>query len=340
MRERLEYIDLLRGICIFLVVFGHLLQANTMESSQHPIFSFIYSFHMPLFMFISGYIGYKTYKVTSGNDAIYGMLNKARALLIPYFVWPLIVSNLFLVSKYNFDIWRQFSNLLNSWSPLWFLWYLFFLFLLYTAYLLLLKIFRIDKSVISDSIAFVLFIIFGAGINYLKLDFFIDIDSFMLYGLFFFGGIVVSKYSIITDLILNKNIAFVGTILFLVIVGQYNFSDPGVRNKIIKLVISVSSIIIFYNLSRMFSDDNFIRRKLLQYGKYSLVIYVTHFVMFSVYKDRAIFSNFSNLYIIILISGLSIVVIEACIFIKRLVLYSPYLNLMLYGEKFRKNTSE
>ena len=58
--KRLQYVDIMRGIAITLVTTGHLLQFNGLPTNN-PIFEFIYSFHMPLFFAISGYI---THKVT------------------------------------------------------------------------------------------------------------------------------------------------------------------------------------------------------------------------------------------------------------------------------------
>ncbi len=54
MRNRVEYIDSLRGFAILLVVMGHLIQTNYRDGFVHPIFNIIFSFHMPLFFFISG----------------------------------------------------------------------------------------------------------------------------------------------------------------------------------------------------------------------------------------------------------------------------------------------
>ena len=45
-KERLNYIDLMKGIGIFLVVSGH---------AGSPFVDWIYSFHMGLFFWISGY---------------------------------------------------------------------------------------------------------------------------------------------------------------------------------------------------------------------------------------------------------------------------------------------
>lgn len=54
--NRLEYIDKLRGFAIFLVVLGHIYLPYTDEGGRHPIAEMIYSFHMQLFFFISGYL--------------------------------------------------------------------------------------------------------------------------------------------------------------------------------------------------------------------------------------------------------------------------------------------
>ena len=47
--KRLEYIDIMRGVAILLVVFEHCI-----GSLQDNTAAIILSFHMPLFFFISG----------------------------------------------------------------------------------------------------------------------------------------------------------------------------------------------------------------------------------------------------------------------------------------------
>lgn len=59
MKERYEYLDNLKGLCIILVVLGHFIEP-LMDSSKYRllyyIFMSIYAFHMPVFCFISGYV--------------------------------------------------------------------------------------------------------------------------------------------------------------------------------------------------------------------------------------------------------------------------------------------
>ena len=52
--ERNYRIDNIRFILIFLVVFGHLLGIMT-GSKADLLYRFIYSFHMPVFIFITGH---------------------------------------------------------------------------------------------------------------------------------------------------------------------------------------------------------------------------------------------------------------------------------------------
>ena len=57
MKHRLEYIDQLKGFAIFLVVTGHVLEyclVSTDSGYESVWHKLIYSFHMPLFAFLSG----------------------------------------------------------------------------------------------------------------------------------------------------------------------------------------------------------------------------------------------------------------------------------------------
>ncbi|ROT03695.1 hypothetical protein ED388_12660 [Muribaculaceae bacterium Isolate-007 (NCI)] len=63
------YIDCLKGFAIFLVVLGHVVQNYNLMDSW--IFRIIYSFHMPLFMFMSGYCFDLFAKVTGKKLTLY-----------------------------------------------------------------------------------------------------------------------------------------------------------------------------------------------------------------------------------------------------------------------------
>lgn len=75
-KSRIAWLDVFKGIGIILVVFGHV-YVNNIASN------WIYSFHMPLFFFATGY----TYKKRGIKSDI---IRKAKLLLIPYFSFGII----------------------------------------------------------------------------------------------------------------------------------------------------------------------------------------------------------------------------------------------------------
>lgn len=85
MTKRLKWIDMAKGIGIILMVVGH------MPSMPNIVHNWIFSFHMPLFFFLSGYM-FKKKKV---NVCI---RNSIKKYLEPYFIY----SVLFIIVDYIF----------------------------------------------------------------------------------------------------------------------------------------------------------------------------------------------------------------------------------------------
>ena len=59
LKKQSDFINLLRGIAIFLMLWGHCIQyccGEQFDFFENDLFKAIYSFHMPLFMTISGYL--------------------------------------------------------------------------------------------------------------------------------------------------------------------------------------------------------------------------------------------------------------------------------------------
>ncbi|OYP59578.1 acyltransferase family protein, partial [Prevotella sp. P3-122] len=54
--KRLQYVDFLKGFAILCVVVGHIAAFNP---KCDLLIDFVYSFHMPLFFFISGFLCHK-----------------------------------------------------------------------------------------------------------------------------------------------------------------------------------------------------------------------------------------------------------------------------------------
>lgn len=102
-KRRLNYVDITKGIAIFLVVLGHTYRGNIVQN-------WLYSFHMPLFFFISGWL-YKEKNFEQGFFAF--ALKKSRRLLVPYFVFLVLNFLYWILVERHF---RSFDQ-----GPLWFL---------------------------------------------------------------------------------------------------------------------------------------------------------------------------------------------------------------------------
>ena len=82
--KRKDALDLLKGLAIILVIWGHVIQ-HCLSSNQvdEPVYRFIYTFHMPLFMVLCGFFSWSSMKME-----FYGMLKKkALTLLYPSIIW-------------------------------------------------------------------------------------------------------------------------------------------------------------------------------------------------------------------------------------------------------------
>lgn len=119
--KRNHNIDALKGFTILLVLLGHSIQIHDANFDNNLIFRIIYSFHMPMFMFLSGFI-----LLTQLGYTFPGYFKKnAVRLVLPFLVWYLI--SYFIHGFYkNINPAFYFFGLMKSPDRgLWFLWILF-----------------------------------------------------------------------------------------------------------------------------------------------------------------------------------------------------------------------
>lgn len=119
---RLAYIDALRGFAIVLVVIGHALQYGIPEPDNNPLFRFIYAFHMPLFMFVSGFV-YSGF----GRKIKAELRLKSLSLLVPFIAWLPVTLLWTELGPTPIGAGRFLANVIASPDAggLWFLWVLF-----------------------------------------------------------------------------------------------------------------------------------------------------------------------------------------------------------------------
>ena len=120
-KTRNEYLDIVKGIAIIFVVLGHCIQFGSGKEVftsecfyDDALFKFIYCFHMPVFMAVSGYLFfYSTEKST--KTIIY---NKIRSILFPLVSWNTLALCLLIISG---DCIWDCSILYSYFHTLWFL---------------------------------------------------------------------------------------------------------------------------------------------------------------------------------------------------------------------------
>lgn len=84
-------LNVLKGFAIVLVVYGHVIQRSMVVAGQdffsHPVFKIIYTFHLPLFVFISGYL----LAVSLQRRSLFAVfLARCKSLLLPFTVWSIL----------------------------------------------------------------------------------------------------------------------------------------------------------------------------------------------------------------------------------------------------------
>ncbi len=218
MNNRIFWLDALKGIGIILVVLGHM-------NIPKELTIIIYSFHMPLFFFISGYL-FDDKKYLFDKKKLF--LNKASTLLWPFITFTLLSMFVTLLYK-NFTYTELIDflsiNLINLFlandslnTPLWFLTALFSTELIFA--------FVLEKYKYKY---FIFFIIFCLGL--------------------------INSYLFQIKLILNLHIAFIGLVFF--ILGwnskQINFIEI-FKNKIYfiyMLILIVLFITLIFNNGRI-----------------------------------------------------------------------------------------
>lgn len=188
---RLNYIDNLRGMLIIIVVLGHAIQYLDSDFDHNIVFRYIYSFHMPLFIFISGFVSYsKEIKPRSISRRFF-------QLVIPFIAWSMLAMTLTLKNNWNW--------LIKPDTSLWFLWVLFWIGCIYQGVVWTGKKFHILQDILYLLVCVILWITLFIG----KLPFGIHLIAWYLP--FYCLGLLYRKYN---SEILQKTPCYLKYILF------------------------------------------------------------------------------------------------------------------------------
>ena len=96
--SRDSFLDIAKGMAIILVIIGHFAQSATPQYDDSLLFRVIYSFHMPLFVFLSGAVASLYFQPADVSlGAVVGIRNLWKRmskgflrLVLPFIAWALI----------------------------------------------------------------------------------------------------------------------------------------------------------------------------------------------------------------------------------------------------------
>ena len=266
--ERNVLVDKLKGYACFLVLFGHVIMGIRVAGINIPqVFEgmekFIWSFHVALFMFLSGVVYKETGEWKSKKTRHGFVLHKLLNLGIPYVVFSAvyIFINSF-VGETNTN--SSVLDILNIWktpvAQYWFLYALFFLFCIWAFLSGILKNWLITVVVV---------------IGYLLPALGIGLGSFdvVFYSALSFGIGTFVSFSILSK---PNNLIKVAVVVAHLAVGILLIALGKIESPIFKEVMSLFGIYASIMLISLLQNINVFSKFLLFMNKYSFQIYLLH----------------------------------------------------------------
>lgn len=328
MKQRLGYIDEMKGFAILLVVLGHLFLPYTQDGQLYPISSMIYSFHMSFFFFLSGYVNEKVNKIDIiGREIFIG--KKFRTLIIPFLFWS-FVSPFFLDNNIP-HTWNEFIEPFCIFpnKHYWFLPVL-FVFMIFYLFKHAIEKYGTKYNILFSFLTILAFFVAGAVFEQYHI---------MIYGIYyasFLFGDYLSKYEKIRGLVMKNSVYGCGAVILCIMWKFYPIYPTdtiwqSLANIVMSFVCSFVACIVFYNFFRKTNIHRYIQCFLSEMGKFSLVIYVVpiellpHSFIFPEWMPNALV-NLEILFIGIVITLLRYI-------IGKIIFEIPVMRYVMFGKK-------
>ena len=115
---RNQFVDIMRGIAMILVVLGHTMTGWTVDSQKSFLFNIIWSLQMPMFIIISGYVTKYSRPIDDSKGLWKYVKRRTIAYMLPWAVWSFVVRGII----FGQDGFLNIRNLLwNMDAGYWFL---------------------------------------------------------------------------------------------------------------------------------------------------------------------------------------------------------------------------
>ena len=290
-KKREPFWDWLKGILAFLVVWGHGMTYMPGDYLNNIVYVIIYSFHMPLFVFVSGYFYATKCEIPLKDIAI----KQFKRLLVPQFAFCIlgIIVWTFSGDLYDFLIFDEngrlsLKNIYHYLTSAWFVWCIFFCSVIVNFFVLYTKGQLKCVVILALSLLMVAFFYY----DYLPGPFFLN-EQVIRQLPFFVLGILLRKNIEKIINIIRENWTF-AVVLFSIINIAF-LSHYRLFNKYdwYKFLWMFNSSSLFYLLllrwyRKWGNSIKIINLLLLKFGENSLGIYLIHIFLMMLLKPLSV----------------------------------------------------
>src|ERR1035437_1271137 len=310
---------------------GHVICFDFNNNNINLIFELIYSFHMPLFMFLAGFVGLKMNQKFDFKITIKYIINKFITLIIPF-----LSVGLLFTYYYRKELTDLFFHPMKL--GYWFTWVLFFIGCINLIPTFISEKLNKNKALWIDLLIYGVICMCFEIINKISFfpkswELFLSWDQIIGYYRYFALGFIIRKYDILLKLITESNLIF--TVSLFLFCGSLIYNRYYSFNRLTYLVVGISAIFTCVYLFKKNTDIYF--GKCFEYlGQKSLDIYLIHYFFIfaiSIPKLGDFFANGENfVFQLFLTSGISILVIALTLFVSKIIRTSNLLSILLLGK--------
>ena len=272
--KRIEWIDYVRAFACFLVALCHLIQSlQKANIDNHYVLTnrlnwFIYLFHMPLFMCVSGFLYCKKKEQVTLKNYKNFVIKKVINLSIPYFTFYLVYLLLNIIFSSSVNTPKGINEFIGMFnkpiSPFWFLYALLSIFIIIP---IVEKIFKNNKK----SVMIFLFILKIISIFWKCNIYFVY--AIMTYAIYFYFGIFITE-EVKKDK--NSSKKMIGLAIIYTITARiytkYIGGIPPIIISLLDIIFALAGILICINCFKVFEKHRFLDT----FKKYTFQIYLTH----------------------------------------------------------------
>ena len=280
-RKRLIWADSLKGLLIILVVLGHAIQGTYGPDREYNhLWNIIYSFHMPAFMAVSGFLAFRPHGQGGANYWVL-IFRRFRQLIIPFFLWTIIL----MLIKLDFSFATIGGYLLYPDKGLWFLWVLFFITWLFVSGEWLALMLRVKQEDIELCICMLL-----VAVMVLLEPRILGFQFIAYYFLFYILGYYLHKHQ---DKLMSNSWSLIIplAVCWFLLAWFWNmhelpvflrgFPVPStILQYMYRFVTAVIAIYVMFAVApKCLENKNTWNKPLVYYGKVSLGIYTVHMIL-------------------------------------------------------------